>query len=93
MEFAKRLLLRLLELESVRMLLSDVVEEMRHYAAESKDYDISAYERAKVIDNIDAAKSNIWNLLGQLCNYDPCFFDEEFIKRNADEPNLPEQES
>ena len=93
MKFAKRLLYKLQDLEAVRMLLSDVVEEMRDYAAESKDYDISAYERAKVIDNIDAAKSNIWSLLGQLCNYNPCFFDEEFIKRNADEPKHLEQES
>ncbi len=83
MVFAKLLLQRLYDLEASRMLLSDVVEEMKHYVAESKDYDISAYEREKVIVNIDAAKCNIWSLLGQLCNYSPDFFDEKFIEKEA----------
>lgn len=56
------------------------------FMKENPNIFVSAYDRTRVLENLEAAKCSLWSLLGQLCEYNFIFLDEEFIKKQANEP-------
>ena len=65
---------------------TDINMSISSFMKENPDIFVSSYERTKVLEHLESAKSGLWSLLGQLCEYNFIFLDEEFIKRQGKEP-------
>lgn len=85
-ELIKKIFFCLQQLQYDSELFTGIDMSISSFMKENPKIFVSNYDRTRVLEHLESAKSSLWSLFGQLCEYNFIFLDEKFIKEQAKEP-------